>query len=545
MEVSLEKVKDIAKTLPVGYYIGREVKVEIDTESPASMYDVMGDRIFISFSQLSKALEKCEDDSTLENDIRTFLYHELSHAMITPTELVKNYKLHRDNLRDVMNIFEDERIETLLRGYYYGVDFKSMVYRLNWEDGMGSKSPIEMFFDVVRFRKGRQDFVDRVGRIIRKYKSLTRTSGDRTEYKYDYSSNGILTKTIHDLGFGDYIDDVISLYKDIEKEFKNNNSRSNSTSSQDGSSGTSDSCDTESGQGMGGKSNSENSPVKSDEELSEVTDKIDECPSEIVDTNGSYSKTVYDNRIKSQGSTKYSKGDFDFITNKYYNPSLTTELERIFSQSAKIKKMNGSAMNAYSGVFDPRSAGREDCRFFVQKNRNGNQKAFSKVHLNLFLDRSGSFEDNVQKANEILYSLALIEKKYPDFDFTLITCGIGETIEPTKNREHRAYDGTQISSEIFETFKKVQRRDATNFNIVLYDGSAWLSCNSMHWRREKDYGKQEYFAAFNTPNTLIITDPSNEVPVRVYCKSAKVVISKKYTEELIDNLLKMLEVLTR
>ena len=68
--------------------------------------------------------------------------------------------------------------------------------------------------------------------------------------------------------------------------------------------------------------------------------------------------------------------------------------------------MNGSAINAYSGVFDPRSVGRQDYKYFIQKNRAGNVKRFSKIKLNLFIDDSGSFKDseNVVNSNKLLFA---------------------------------------------------------------------------------------------------------------------------------------------
>ena len=82
----------------------------------------------------------------------------------------------------------------------------------------------------------------------------------------------------------------------------------------------------------------------------------------------------------------------------------------LFNKNSKVTKKNSAAINAYSGVFDPRSTIRDDYKFFLQSNRVGHQKAFSKMKLNLFIDRSGSFYPSVPMVNKIIYALQKIEK---------------------------------------------------------------------------------------------------------------------------------------
>ena len=50
MSVSYLEVKKVFDTLPVGYYIGRDVKRELSESENGSYYDPMNDKITISFN---------------------------------------------------------------------------------------------------------------------------------------------------------------------------------------------------------------------------------------------------------------------------------------------------------------------------------------------------------------------------------------------------------------------------------------------------------------------------------------------------------------
>ena len=56
------------------------------------------------------------------------LYHELSHVILTPRTI---FVRRNEEERDIINIFEDERIETLLQKFYIKVDFKDFVKQFN------------------------------------------------------------------------------------------------------------------------------------------------------------------------------------------------------------------------------------------------------------------------------------------------------------------------------------------------------------------------------------------------------------------------------
>ena len=90
MEISYLQVKKIFDTLPVGYYIGRDVQRELSNDSKESFYDPMNDKICISYSFIKEGLKET-DEKNIENDVRTLLYHEVSHAFLTPKYLMSRF----------------------------------------------------------------------------------------------------------------------------------------------------------------------------------------------------------------------------------------------------------------------------------------------------------------------------------------------------------------------------------------------------------------------------------------------------------------------
>ena len=169
--------------------------------------------------------------------------------------------------------------------------------------------------------------------------------------------------------------------------------------------------------------------------------------------------------------------------------------------------------------------------FYGPLNRKGHASVYSKMHLNMFIDCSTSFKDNDEKVNTLLWALTKFERAVPDFSYDLISCGVGQKLRPKYNRTQSSYDGTVLTDDIFDMFKKQQFTNAVNMNIVLYDGKV----NHLH--KYKTTGKyiESNWEAFNNVNTVIIVDDSNEKSVNKFCPLAHKIISKDYVEELYKN----------
>ena len=494
MDFTVNEVEKILKTLPIGYYIKRNVEVKLDETSGFSYYDPMNDKICISFSQLSKALSSLKDSSHLENDIRTMLYHEVSHAFITP----KNLKMNKQ-----MNIIEDERIESVLRHFYRGVNFREFVRRVNDFHGQKPADADEAFYQLVRFRIGERKWLEKLHDLINKYSSIHKSS-----YPYDYQYE-----------VDDFYNEFIKEYKEKEKEKKEEEK------SKDSESYSNEFSNDNNG------SNDENESDESDEP------KNEQMTTESIDVK----ESDFDNEdIIDEYNSKLTEEIVKTI-NKFNDATLVDSINQILSRISSTTKRNGSSINSYSGQFDIRSTIRDDYKFFVQQNRLGHVKAHSKVKLNLFIDRSGSFHRSETKVNQLLFALTQFEKKNPNFEFDLVTCGMSNRLEEKSNRTLVANGGNRLEKNIFDIFKKLQDKQSMVYNIVLFDGDAFTD----FYRMDEKIEAYKNFGAFNTSNTTIISDFDNESNIKRYCGSAKQIFTRNYAGELIDNVLKTLNIMCR
>ena len=470
--ITYEKVDSILQTLPVGYYIGRKLNVKLGN-AETSFFNVMNNELVISYQQVAKL------ENPTEEDIRCLLYHETSHALLTPKNL---------EMTDIHNIFEDERIETICKNFYLGVNFKNFVKKVNNFD---ESTPVidarQYFYRVVRFRVGEKQFLDRVNRLIKKYAFLNRSSCW--------------------INVNNYANEIDNFYNDIKTWFKSHHKEKEEEKKEEISKLGDNSKETIEQSSI---SEETNENINTDKELDETL------------------KTSLENSIQA-------------LNNEFKNledTNLQNTFRQILLNKQNIAKMNGSAINAYSGVFDCRSVARNDYKYFVRQNRAGNVRRFSKVKLNLFVDTSGSFRNSQDVVNKMLYNLVLLEKQTTDFEFDVISMSRSEKLLTKNERQIRAYGGNQLDEKIFSIFKQVQDKNAININIIMFDGDAFSDYYS--FRERKNAYKN--MAAFNYSNCIIISDTSNEEQINQYCESAKkIIVNRNYAQLLIQNIISNLQ----
>lgn len=442
-DVSFALVEGIVKSLPIGYYAKRKVYVKCDRNAECSFYDPLQDSITISYLQIAQGLKNTKQ--TTESAIRAMVYHELSHAIATPRDLEVN---------DIINVFEDERIETLFAGYYMDVDFKQNVREINNWDGIAKadpNDPFSVFYHAIRYR----DTTSKINEEIEKQLSISLDS-DIWHIKYSASY----------------------LWKLITGE-KYHPEKYSSPSLQEI-------------QGEGKERG-----IKSDGEL------------------------------KNRKRAGKSKNPFDFKGLSIQRDESFTQSVAILFENFNKKCGGGSAVQTYSGVFNPHNVIRNDYRYFDRIARNVGNNKFGAIHLNLFLDCSGSFEPNEKETNQVLKALTEMETQYKFFDFTVIACARGQKILDKNSRAIKCDGGTQLTSDIFSQFRQVQKQNCMNYNIVMYDGDA------------DPVGKS--FSAFSKPNCFIISEEQNKRYIDRDVKNAKVVYSENYVDELKGNVLKALQ----
>ena len=497
MELTIERLQKIVEGLPIHYYLGRKLNVEVKNEDK-TYFNLREEKISIGLQTINTALSTIEDnidDTTLESYIRTLVYHEVSHALLTPKVL---------SITDIINIFEDERIETLCKNYYYNVNFKKFVKLINhYNPAKPIKSAKEFFYRIVRFRNGPTEFVEKVEHIIDAYKFLNFNS------KY-YDTD-------------DYYRTIMAFYRDVERYYEEHSKEEEKEESKETTSKEKEKEES--------KDNEEKEESKDNDEEKEESKETTSNDEDNDEENDEDTSSKEYNEVIIKTATKV----LDNLIENSYCKSVEKAFQEVIERKKKVDKRNGSAMNAYSGQFDVRSVIRNDYKWFVQSNRLGNVKHFSKVKLNLFIDTSGSFYENDNLVNAILHSLEKLEKQNKDFEFDVVTMAIKQTLLPKDKRRICSRGGNCLDASIFDLYKKVQDRHSSNINIVLFDGDAL----SDKWYNPTASYKN--FKAFDNNNTILITDYSNKKYIeKASISKCKIVITSEYLKNLESNIIKSL-----
>lgn len=482
--IQFNEAEKLLQQLPVAFYLKRKLDVKLDYAN-TSYIDIYNNKLVVSYNQLTNL-------STVdEKDVRCCLYHEVSHAFLTPLKL---------NINDILNIFEDERIETICKNYYLDTDFKSFCFKTNNYNGQLPKDKRQLFYQIVRFRKGPQQFVDKVDEIIAKHSKLNRDS--------DY------------VRCNEYYDDVIAFWNEVVAYWNQLKTLSNETHSNE---------------------QNEDDNINQDKTTSQNACQNEEDASKNdVQSNQSNNANAQENQFDAQSVIDDAIKNLDSQFNALIDENFQESINQILFSKAKVAKMNGSAINSYSGIFDARSVGRQDYKYFVQKNRAGNVKRFSKIKLNLFIDDSGSFENSEDVVNKMLYNLVQLEKKTSDFEFDVVVMDVGERLLKKNARKIKCSRCNMLDKNIFKLFDTVQSKNATNINIVMFDGFAFSNITMLHFATtNKLYNEnRSNFKAFNKANTIIISNYSNEKDINEFCPSAKKIIENKdYAKLLISNII--------
>jgi hypothetical protein len=439
------ELQNLLNTLPVGYYIGRNVPLTLTNEN-GSYYLPMKDEAYISYPMMYDVLHKIENKLTSENIetlLRTITYHEIAHAFITPKKLFVN---------DVINIFEDERIESICRNYFKQTDFKQLLMLVNDWDGVSpakNDDPITKWYSLIRYHIGPKEFLDKATELIYQYRFLNRNADSYDTRKYQ--------------------DAVHNLFIDFTQ------------------------------------ANDQSTPANVNQNESLCSGK--------GDTNYNDSFELTNNEVK----------EIFTLAQPFANADIQEKIANIISANKKVTKSNASAINAYSGVFNPRSVIRDDYKWFVQQNRQGNVKQYSKIKLNLFIDNSGSFWLNETIVNQILFALAKLEKVNSNFSFDLVTMNTSFSLKSKDCRQISCEGANNIPDDAKQIIDKVQDKQTMNYNIVLFDGYAFSGQRN---------GNHKNFGFFNIPNTVMIIESSNKELADTYCKNTRRICSTNYPEEL-------------
>ena len=514
MELTFSKCKEIADTLPIGLYTGRRIPIEVDAKEMKSFYSTMEDKIVISYPVINERLKNMKEGSCNEEEaVRSMLYHEVSHAILTPQDL---------RATAPVNIFEDERIESVLRHYYHGTDFRKQLYDLHGGHAPKAMDTETAFFNAVRFGLGTGKVQMEVNRIKKEYAHLNRGS---SYYTADDGS----------IGWGKYVYDIMELYDMIKRDFRSNPDAYN----QEGGEGEKKDMDkTASGQGDKSKGKQKSSKSESEQGKGEDSEKNDgDGDGEPTEMDADFANMSDDDM------PEMSREEVHRMVGKALGkqPDLSdAEVQKLgeFQKTVETiignfnkKNQGGSGINAYSGVFNPRNVARKDYRYFDRAMTTQGNNKFGTCHLNLIIDCSGSFEHNVPLTNGILAVLTEVERKNRNFSMDVAFINHEWHIcENVRERKMKAWGGNDIPDNMKEILLKMQKQQTCNYNIILFDGNALCE---YHRSPQED---RRRFGAFDMKQTTLITDPDNERYMNPPFSSAKVVVTQDYTAELIKHI---------
>jgi len=317
------------------------------------------------------------------------------------------------------------------------------------------------------------------------------------------------------------MDDVLELYSDFCHKNTDPEEKKNSSSK----SGSDEGADPSDSMGMVPGDSDDAAPADMSELTpGEIAEIFANATPEFNDLTPSNAKVLV-NKIREKV--------FDF----YEDPELKAKVTKIIEDARKKRGMLEGSIRGYSGRIDPKGFARDDYKIFVKNTNGGSINGNAKTHFNLFIDNSGSFYANDDTMNRFIRVLnSLVSPKF-DFDVITLNTHIVEWTSTTKML-FNSTGGNCIDSDIFPIFKKHQKLQCNNFNIVLFDGDAY----SADGRRASYRGVKNNFSAFDSEETIIISDTDNVKYIEPSISKAKVkYIEGNYCETFIEEVLTLLE----
>lgn len=496
-----ERIKSFLSTLPINIYTREDKKYRLLFNDSS--------QVFINFvhNTINFGLGVFKDiEDPSENMMRSIFYHEVSHAILSDLSVCKpsayskeDFKKFNPNLKDfsitnaelnsVLNLIEDERIETILHDYYHDVDFRSLITALS---KFTDNSPLSHFANTVRLRITPESY--EVDKLLKPLLKVNVT-------KEDYFP-------------------LINLYLEMKEN-------SEEEYSQDNGKGTGEESDKDSNTDEREKGSGDKKEQRKEEsEENEKTDKeFTRDEQEVIIKESIKNKRAGDQKKEQVNKLKESVArDFNIeqIIRKIVLKAKTSSYHKTKSikngydiEAVDIYAFQDLAKNRYQ-IFKNKGREKDDNKIFV---------------LNLIIDTSYSFVGNEDKVNSLLATLEKLEKKFDKFRFTLTTISYGHEELVSGSRRIQCDGGTSISPRLREIYKSINVPNS--YSIFLLDGFTHLTDSNL------DY--------LDTPNMFICVDTSNECYFYNFRKAKVqyVVNNSAYIHELEDFIKRTLSVIAR
>lgn len=581
LETLLSKCEEILKSLPIAHYLKvRTIPVEFSTSSDTSYFDPKDYKIVIALNNILSSLsgKKILNDLELEKTIRCFLYHEVSHAILTPNDLMpladRFAKSSEHYLLNPMfaNVIEDERIETILSHYYLDVDFKQ-----NLRDTCPIDKHIKSFehfvFNVVRHRcspilpvecnrlvdsfiestkkinsfSSAYDLARRMEALLTQLKLIfdrlpKEKDPDSSSSSEEKSTEKTESSSSEENSEGKSTSKNSSEEENSEKsEEKENNS---SEQSQEDCSKESDPTEADSKDQAESKSDSRSELEKMEEKAKPLTSNLESTLSseEIESIMDSATDTI--KQVSVYTNAYNGKKPNTKISDFSYEKSTKCEMLKIIGRNAGFGINKTPTQYGYNGKFNTKRFAtdfNDSCKWFAKRayeETGANNRKNSKKTLNIWLDNSGSYASNDIETNKILSALVSIEKSRDDFKFNLITFDTHFYKKTGEDRISCSIGGNALPKKEIDSIYKETNQNGTELNIVLFDGSAVSDSYST------DTGYQS-LRVFNNNKAIFITESSNVNGIKRFCPKCKALIeeNRRYCDELKRNILRAFDLL--
>lgn len=551
----MEEMRDIAKTLPVGFYLGRKVPVVIE-EGCRAYADLVKSEIHLGLGLLQIAANHIDAADAAKWDretlLRCLLYHEVGHLLLSPGWLSHLALCNNGGVSDhaIVNIFEDERLERILGRFFMGVKFRKFCALVNKGAGGAAKNAREKIFNAIRLRKAAPNVNALVDETI---KGLAEVNA-ATEWE-GWSK---ITTTYVRWGHK-YMDDLDKLIKVIldtpepeeekpeEKSEENEQKQQPKSRQSESEDSESDESEQDDADDKDGKENSEDDG--DDDDGDEDDDKGGDANDGDADGDDDAESSSEDD---DESGTELGK----FLVGRLGNDFLKTLAKTVFATpgSEVTKSLNQFAIrlakqkgtqaagrwSAIHGRIDPRRDALDKERFFRRTSDIG-EKMNSAIHLTLWVDCSGSFEDSEPVLNQILAATASAMKMSGGrLAVDVVHMRENAKVAPPDGWQIVARGGNDITRSFYDAYLKTRKKDRRNIDIVVFDGLAAYDPTSAPSSRMVN-GVAIEKLIWDHPDCHIISDVSNAELFRPLTKCHMTYMATGYAEQLQAEVIKMLD----
>lgn len=579
MKLNLEEMREIARTLPIGYYLGRKVPVFVEDGNGAYCDVVKGD-VHIGVGLLQIAADHIDAMDAAEWDretlLRCLLYHEIGHLLLTP-KWIKSFSVKNANgnsyreegSNKIINIFEDERLECILSKYFMGVKFKKFVNLVCKGEGGGRKDDISRIYRAIRLRDAPKDVSEAVDDAIG---NLTEIISVTNEWDFDSAGK-------YGYNLGRYSKEVNALVAKIlnseegsgggggqsqQSQGQSQQSQSQEQSEQpapkeqseqekpDGDQDDGDESDEDSdGDATGDGDDADDSDDADggvDGDAGEDESSDGDATGDEADASGTDNANDTEDAEDADGKTSCAVSGVLTLTPEYLKEvadkvfaTPTSDIENVLRRFAqRIAKQKGAQAagrwSALTGRIDPRRDAQDKDRIFRRSSDVGDA-INTAVHLTLWVDTSGSFCQSVPLLNQILAATyRAMKMSGGKLDVDVVKMNYAATVASPNDWQIVAHGGNNLNATYVGAWRKTRRKNKRNIDVVVFDGKA---CN--YYGNARAYIDEIVKQIWDNPDCHLVVDYTNGDWAGKLKRAHVTLLTGNYAESLRDEVIKLLD----